>query len=284
MNLYLVLAAFGGGIFGALLSGTGAFIMVGITGLVGVGAIAASGNTSILTDIAFGPFFGPHVAFVGGVAAAAYAGNKKQYITTGADINTPLVFTKDPVVLVIAGLFGVIGYFINNMYAQFLPPMDTVALTVVTCGIICRLMFGSSGLIGAKELSIQDSSGRYTILGSELLFDLLIAIGLSSAVSFAAINLQIPEIGFVISAFSLIFLYTTPGGGPVTHHLTVTAGVAAVHTGNPLYGIMAGVLACVLFEFLGVRTFNKYQDTHIDPPAVAIAITSLIVLNIFPKV
>lgn len=283
MDINMILAAFGGGVFGAILGGTGSFIFVGILGIAGVAAIVASGDATILGSIAFGPFFGPHIGFAGGVAAAAYAGNKKQYIASGADSLTPLAFTKDPMVLLVGGLFGIFGCVANLLYASVLPPMDTVALTVATSGIVARFLFGKSGLIGFKDQSAADTNGRYKISGSEFTFHLIVAVGLSLTVAYTALLIGVAEIGFVICASTLIFLYTNPGGGPVTHHIGITAGIAAIHTGNPVYGVVAGVIAFLLFEFLGARTLNKYNDTHIDPPAVAIAITSLLVFNVFPK-
>lgn len=64
MTLILILAAFGGGVFGSLIGGTIAFIFTGILALLGFAILLTTGDSMILDKIAFGPFFGPQVAFV----------------------------------------------------------------------------------------------------------------------------------------------------------------------------------------------------------------------------
>lgn len=70
--LWLV-AAFGGGVFGASVGALPAFILCGFAAIVGPAVALATGNAAFTVDIAFGPMLGPHTAFAGGVAAAAYA-------------------------------------------------------------------------------------------------------------------------------------------------------------------------------------------------------------------
>lgn len=73
--LMLLLAA-GGGFLGAAIGGLNAFIFTGLAVLLGNAILMAGGSAGFLNTVAFGPFLGPHVAFVGGVAAVAYAGRK----------------------------------------------------------------------------------------------------------------------------------------------------------------------------------------------------------------
>lgn len=80
MDIFALLAAFGGGAFAAAIGALPAFILTGFIAIVGAGIVAITGNSFLLDHIAFGSFFGPHITFAAGVAAAAYAGNKKKLL------------------------------------------------------------------------------------------------------------------------------------------------------------------------------------------------------------
>ena len=104
--------------------------------------------------------------------------------------------------------------------------------------------------------------------------------------------------GFGISAASLVFLNLGVARIPVTHHMTLPAATAAmaVHEGSInniagytdpgglavglvpaiLIGTVFGVLGAVIGE-AGQRIFYAHSDTHLDPPAVAIVATTLII-------
>ena len=88
-----LIAAFGGGAFGAAIGGQTAFIMTGFLYMVGLGGYLGGVNTAPFMDsVVFGPVFGPHIAFLGGAIAAAYAA-KRGYMPAGVngrDIVTPL--------------------------------------------------------------------------------------------------------------------------------------------------------------------------------------------------
>jgi hypothetical protein len=100
-------------------------------------------------------------------------------------------------------------------------------------------------------------------------------------------------VGFGVSA-SLLALLVVGVSVPVTHHMTLPAGVAAslvIASGGSMLGALAvgattdfvrgarGVLGALLGE-LAARTFLIHGDTHIDPPAIAIALmTTAIVLT-----
>lgn len=84
-------------------------------------------------------------------------------------------------------------------------------------------------------------------------------------------------IGFSISALSLIFALNDPAF-LATHHTTLVAGYAIAQTGNIL--IAFGVIAHFIGLLFGM-VFNTDCGTHVDPPAVAIAICSLILFTLF---
>lgn len=140
MDGLMILGAFGGGLFGALVGGLPAFILAGIIGMAGLAA--STGSVDLVGNVAFGVILGPHIAFGGGgIAAAAYA-HKIGKLDSGGDILTPLAKFNDVSILIVGGIFGVIAYMLNYLYASVLViPTDTIAMTVVTTGIMARLIF-----------------------------------------------------------------------------------------------------------------------------------------------
>ncbi len=288
MELINLLMAFGGGVFASLIGGTGAFIFTGITALVGIGILLTTGNSLFLDTVAFGPFFGPYVAFVGAVAATAFAcskyrkhenGSRKCAIRPtkieGQNTLMPLFITKDPSVLIVGGVFGVIGYCLNYLFSVKLNlPMDTGGLTVLTCGIATRFIFGSSGFFG-KYPEGQKRYGEMT--GSYILFTLIWGFFLGLLNGQVAILLDINSLGFAISAVTLIFIYFGYDFTS-THHVTMVSGIAALAFHNPYLAGVFGALAAITGEYAG-RTFNTNVDTHVDREAATIAFWSLIILG-----
>ncbi|SCX74972.1 hypothetical protein [Alkaliphilus peptidifermentans] len=281
-SLALILAAFGGGVLGALIGALPAFIFTGFIGLIGVGVIAAGGPATILTDVTFGALFGPHIAFAGGVAAAAFAGNKKRYLESGADILTPLNKTNDVSVLLVGGAFGILGYIINAIYVHLALPTDTVALTVFTSGVLVRFIFGNTGLIGeyntarSEVAATAEASKRKFIPDSKTFsFIVIYSLGLGLVVSYLVDLTQIDVLGFTVSAALLIFVQMG-FNIPATHHITLVAGLATMATGNIYIGTLFAIIAGLLNDIVA-RTFNSNCDTHIDPPATAIFICAFII-------
>ncbi|MDF2545518.1 MAG: hypothetical protein K0R93_416 [Anaerosolibacter sp.] len=280
-SMELILAAFGGGVFGALIGALPAFIFTGFVGLIGVAVLASGGAGTILGDVVFGTLLGPHIAFAGGVAAAAYAANKKNYLASGGDILTPLKKTNDVSVILVGGIFGILGYIINGFYASMALPTDTVAMTVFTSGIIARFAFGQTGLFG--KYSAQSEVAATTELGKRsfvpdsksFAFIALYSFGLGLVISYLVDLTQINVLGFCISAALLIFAQMG-FDMPATHHITLIAGYAAIATGNIFIGAIFAVISGILCE-VAALTFNSYSDTHIDPPATAIFILSFII-------
>jgi hypothetical protein len=91
-------------------------------------------------------------------------------------------------------------------------------------------------------------------------------------------------LGYGISATSLIFLQFG-FSVPVTHHMTLPAAVAAVGItaagGSQIVAILVGTVASILGALLGElfsRLFLIHGDTHIDPPANAIIVMSVVIV------
>ncbi|MDP9424917.1 MAG: hypothetical protein M3P37_02495 [Actinomycetota bacterium] len=296
-----LVAAFGGGLFGAAIGALPSFIFTGFTVLVGVAIAFAGSDYDFLTNVAFGPIFGPHIGFAGGVAAAAFAARRGTLDSGGRDIATGLAGLGDPLPLLVGGAFGMLGYLIQYVLMEFLnlaSYTDVVALTVFISAVIVRLAFGRTGLFGSLDdesrrrgrfnpgghrawVAYQQGWGQAAVIG--------LGVGAFSAflaISVAQANPDLAPagavIGFGITAASLIFLQFGTSI-PVTHHMALPAAVAAgvaapFGIGAALIiGIIGGILGALVGEFAS-RLFLVHGDTHIDPPATSIWIMTSIFL------
>lgn len=287
-----LVAAFAGGLFGAAIGALPAFIFTGFAVLVGLAAGFGGSQFDFLGIVAFGPVFGPHISFGGGVAAAAFAARKDK-LSSGKDTVTALAGLGTPDVLLVGGLFGIGGYLLQKVLGLYLTGYtDTVALTVVLSAIAVRLLFGRTGVFG--KLSPEAAKrGRFTPGGDEVwapwqqewgqVLTLGLGAGLMSAwiaLTVAAVDPKLAGlggvIGFGISAASLLFLQFGVKV-PVTHHITLIAALAAATSGSLLVGALFGMLAAVVGEFSS-RLMFIHGDTHIDPPANAIWSMTLVVM------
>lgn len=116
---------------GACVGALPVFILTGVIAIAGGIATLAGATDLSVGSIAFGSILGPHIAFAGGVAAAAFAANKRNKLDNGADILASLNGLGDYWVLIVGGLFGVLGFVIHYIYAAVLKvPTDTPGITV----------------------------------------------------------------------------------------------------------------------------------------------------------
>lgn len=297
-----ILGAAAGGFLGATFGGLVAFVFTGIAILIGIAIVAGGGDASFLNLIGLGAFFGPHVSFAAGVAAAAYAAHKG-WLENGRDIVTPLVSLSRPSILLVGAGFGVFGYVVQSIIASIEgvgSNTDSVALTVVISAIVARLLYSKCGIIGQHS---QDKKGMAKFEVSEqhswLLYQdsfsmtSIIGVFVGAMSSWAALMLlksypQAPEVillGFAISAVSLLFLAMNVLV-PATHHITLVSAVAVSLFINTVHSdvavVMIGALAGLVTAITG-QLFSRLwlirADTHIDPPACAIwPVTSLLIL------
>ncbi|MBX0294102.1 hypothetical protein [Haloarcula nitratireducens] len=299
--LVLVIASFAGGAFGASIGALPAFIFTGFMVLVGeagnvvsdgfvggspdVIAGAAGGyGAGIVGPLAFGPVFGPHVAFAGGVAAAAYAAkNDGMPAPDDGDYHPAkdiaYALGTRPDILAVGGVFGVLGMAIRQTSGGLGIPIDPPAAGVVLSAIVARLVFGypivgkvrGSGLFdmtpfegGKMRMEQVDgeevtADGGYSAkrpavepwLPHQYEWSHVVMIGLVTGILGAYIfaktgSLFIP---FGISAASLLFLNLGVEKFPVTHHMTLPATFVAsmaMTDGSPV------VVALVLGALFGV--------------------------------
>ncbi len=293
MDLLSILYAICGGIFGAALGPLTSFIFVGFTALIGVALMSSGVTFNWMGAVPFGFFFGPHIAFAGGAAAAAYA-RKRGYLASGKDIVKPLVSLKKPDVLLVGGIVGAIGYTINYGINQVMPgKIDTVAFTVVIVGLLAKVIFGDLGLkeiFGVVPEAIKKAGGRFNVkatgdAGFEKLLVALAAGGLSTYITYVMLQNEATAgasiyVGFALSIICLLFLeFGLPV--PVTHHITLGAAYAVLMTGSIAWGFAGALLGAFLGEYLG-KLFYIYGDTHVDIPALGIASNSFLLFAVFP--
>lgn len=295
MDMFALIAAFGGGVIGAYMGALPAFIMTGIFALVG-GVITAAG---VPTDIAvgvlaFGSFVGPHISFAGGVAAAGYAGRKGK-LSSGTDILSSLNGLGAPDVLLVGGIFGVLGYLIH--YGIGLLPVigsagpattDLPGITVFILAVVTRLLFGKTGLTGKYTGS---GKREWFSTGKGFACNVVLGGGIGIVVSGVAMYLYesgntaafgiFPIICFGFAAISLIFTQTG-FATPASHHIFLPAGLAACAGiqawggAGVLLGILFGILGSLLGDLVG-KSLNSHCDTHIDPPATTIFILTIVI-------
>jgi hypothetical protein len=290
------IASFAGGAFGAAIGALPAFIFTGFMviagqataslGLDGAGegaSLTASGFTGYL---GFGPVFGPHISFAAGAAAAAYAA-KKGYIDDGKNILWA-AGTNNLDVLLVGGIFGILGLVGTGLGRTVGIPTDNIALMVFVSALIHRVAFGYSvigevtgdGLfdIGPWERDEDEAPGiwlpwQYQWSGVTFLG---IIGGILGAAAFQATGSAL--IGFGISAASLVFLQCGVDNIPVTHHITLPGAVGALGAQAAGYSPSVVLIFGALFGAFGAlsgevcnRVFYMHGETHVDPPAFGIA-------------
>ena len=289
-----LLVAFGGGIFGAALGALSAFAFVGFLTLIGVALTlgiapdatsVAQGAAGYFGGLPFGAF-GPHVGgFASGVAAAAYAANKG-YMENGRDIVTAGMGLNKPDVLFVGGIFGVVGYLLCSLI-QLIPDFgpglawtDYPGICVFLSAVIARLIWGKTGLFGKAEegraffdpsdaikwLPFQSTKAQIALIGAGVgLLGGWLGItyggtGTLLAFGFAAASLILLSLGLAV---------------PVTHHIALPSAIAGFASGSMLWALIVGIICAFLGE-LCARLFLVHGDTHIDPPATAIAIMTFV--------
>ncbi|WP_049921416.1 hypothetical protein [Halopiger djelfimassiliensis] len=162
LDLAELIAAFGGGAFGAALGPLPAFIFTGFLVIAGEAATLVDPNAAAITDgVAFGPPFSPAISFAGGVAATAYAA-RRGYLETGFDYheakNIAFALGTKPDVLAVGGAFGVLGYWLQTVSAELAMPYDPIAMGVVLSALFHRLILGYSIIGTVRSSSVLDMS------------------------------------------------------------------------------------------------------------------------------
>lgn len=287
MNILNLLFAFAGGVFGAAIGAIPAFIITGLLATISATLSMAGIAENTVSVITFGNFFGPHIAFAGGAAAASYASVKKRGLDSSQNLLRPLFELEDISVLVVGGLFATLGATLCYFFSHILEcNTDYPAMSVFFELAIFRLIFGKTGLFGKAEGGKRQfvPSSKEVLLYGFLGAFLGLAVGcggkylLNAGVSKEALA-NYPVFIFGISAFSLIFIQIGVGI-PITHHITLPSALVFCLTGSAFAAMVVGLLNAILWLFAG-NIFNTDCDTYIDPPATVIFISVLIINLLF---
>ncbi|MFC6823888.1 hypothetical protein [Halopelagius fulvigenes] len=331
-SIEMLIAAFAGGAFGAALGALPAFVFTGFMVIAGEAASIANADAGAITgSVAFGAPFSPAISFAGGAAAAAYAA-KRGYMQSGFDYHNAkdiaFALGTKPDVLAVGGLFGILGYWLTVISATFNMPYDHIAMGVVLSALFHRLILGydvigkvrGKGLLDMtpferEELRTADgaspSGGAVADGGEETRLAVepwlphqykwgnVAAMGAVAGIfgGYVAMVTGSAFLAFGISAASLLFLNLGVERIPVTHHMTLPAGTAALAMTNggaegslAVALLVAGAFGLVsgLFGELFQRVFYAHGDTHWDPPAAAIVFGTFLVfvmyaIGVFPS-
>lgn len=300
ISILYILAAFGGGAFAAAIGGVPAFILTGVFSIAGsIAGMCGAGEVSnvLLNYFAFGPFFGPHISFAAGAAAAAFA-KKKGVLDNGANVNMPLAGLNDPSVLLVGGVFGVIGCLfkelvVANLFAGTISNRlitDAPGFTVFCSAILVRLMFGGKMRTGTEVISKGKALSTTVVIS--IVYSLIVGgmylAAVGAGVPVEAFGGCYPQIIFGIAAIGLIFAQM---GQPFfgCHHIVIIAAEAAVQSYAVTGNLYAALLISVIFGTISglicdveTKLINSGTDSHIDGPACAILIMTFLVNACFP--
>ncbi|MBU5669765.1 hypothetical protein KQI68_07945 [Peptoniphilus sp. MSJ-1] len=287
MNILTLLAGFAGGFFGAAYGSIPAFILTGVFALIGSVLTLAGVTDFTVGNIAFGPFFGPHVSFAAGAAAATYAANKAKKLDDAQNVLAALFGLNDINTLLVGGLYGLVGIICFTLITkQTAFVTDYPAFCVCVVLFLNRIILGKTSLIGTlkegekREILPQQDAIMNGSVG--LLFGLGIAILgkllMDAGVSKESMGIY-PVFTFGFSAISLAFLQMG-FSVPITHHITYPAATVFVMTGNVYLAALTGLINALLWVMAG-KIFNSHCDTYIDPPAIVIAVSMFVINLIF---
>lgn len=314
----MLLVAFGGGVLGAAIGGLAAFTLAGLLIVISEAAVAAGWEPTVLDvtltgTLGLDPVLGPHVAFAGGLAAAAFAADRG-YMPEDTEYHPAkaidLSLGSKPDVLIVGGVFGAFGYMVARVVADIGIPMDPIAFGIVLSGFAHRAAF-QYPIIGRPADSWLDMSaydrgetrtdGERPAVEPFLPYqsawrnNLVLGFGIGLFSGYLAYVTASPFIAFGLAIVTFIFVIIGTWQPPITLHMALPASIAALALlpeGAALtpevvaaeisllsalvVGGVFGAIAGLVGE-LGARLFYAHGDTHLDPPAVAITVTTLII-------
>ncbi|EMA63021.1 hypothetical protein [Halorubrum lipolyticum] len=276
-------------------------LAAGITGVIGFGAITGP-HIAFAGGVAASAYAGKKYPEMNPADGGYHFGKDITY-----------AFGTKPDILAVGAIFGVIGMLFtqvaNGLFINVLemtPPTDFIAVSVFATAFLARPVFGypivgkpaGDGLLDMspfergedhpKADSDEEHAGRPATepwLPHQYKWSGVTVIGLVGGILGGYIWLQTGSIflGYAISAISLLFLNLGVEKIPVTHHITLLGAVGAVVI-DPVAGSVVALLAGgVLGALSGLvgevtqRMFYSHSGTHVDPPAMAIAIMMLAV-------
>lgn len=294
-----------GGFVGASVSALGSFLIFGLLGAIGFFYLITVQDSSLITAVTGGVLFLPHVSFVGGAVAIAYA-RKKGIIECGKDIGRSAISIQRMDVLAVGALAGLAGYLCNRFLCTFLSGgVDTIALTVVIIPLTLKYVWGLSKTNDCEGSShAVPSPFRFFERLNKPLGKVALAIVMGIIAAFLVLVFHQSEhtthysemLLFFLSAASL-YLVFLKYSIPATHHLAAASGATltswlGVH-GMPveisgvillfLWSVTFSLLAMSVADLMKIIFFDE-GDIHVDPPAMGIVITTALAMGLFPMI
>jgi hypothetical protein len=338
--LALVVVAFAGGALGAAIGALEAFSLAGLLVVADEAASLlgpatpepavgppALGSAGLTTTLGLGPLFGPHVAFAGGAAAAAFAA-RQGYMDTDFEYHEAknVTYALGPRIdaMAVGGAFGAVGVGLALGSVRLGLPWDPIAFSIVVSGLLHRVALGypvvgrvagdnvldmspferrqrrspraDGGVVDRSGIDPEGATGRSRRLAAEpwlphqYEWEEVAALGAVVGVfgAFLTHRTGSPFLAFGIAAASLLFLCVGVERFPVTHHAALVSSLAVVGLADAAAGdgvsltvaVAVGAVFGVLTALVGEaaqRLLYAHADTHLDPPAVAIVVGTLLV-------
>ncbi len=293
--------AFCAGAFGAILGGSAAFALTGVFCAISMAALFGGADAPFMhTAVAFGPMMLPAVSYAAGAASAHYA-RWRGYVPYGEGRNTDraLMHLGRSDVIVFGGCIGALGWICNSAMGK----LGLGAIMDTSAAYIWMITLGLKMVLDREVLSKPDAEsarlGRYHRRARSWQpsmtrpFDMLLHGGVIAGIAacctadvLASENEMLRQYGIFLP-FTVSCVVLVLGQGktkvPTTHHITLCASYAVAAGGNIGWGVLAGVAATVIGDFLG-RTFHVHGDVYICPAAMSIVAVSLLVMGLLPAV
>lgn len=276
---FLAVFAFGVGILGAMFGGVETFICTGFAGIVVYTLKAAGVEPTLLGDSVLNTLLLPAIIFNGAAVATAVAARKYPDDVKGWDITRSLIFAHDTGVMLAGGAAGMGGYLLFSLLSHLGLPADAGSFAIVIFGVAVRLTLSTGRKWNPQATEYYREQGwRYWVYQSVT----CIAIATVFALLLHDAGPEFYGVGFSISAALLLFGYAGDGQKvPTTHQITNIVGVTLGLTGgNIVLAVLFGWIANMLYLVFS-KYFNEDCSTHIDGPAVAIAVTTLVLNLVF---
>ena len=281
----LLILAFCGGVFGAAVGALPSFVLCGIGALLGGLYGMSTGSDTNLVDmwVTWGPLVGPQTAFGGGAVAAIYA-KRRGLIENGRDICTPLMGINAPDVLLVGGVFGMVGALLTLACSKLptigeLASNNAIATAIVLTMVLGRLLFGQTGLFGkvAEGTNRWEGSDAGCWVTWQHDWPQILIIACAVGLPASHLALTVPASGLIIFGLGcVIFTFMIFGAKvPVFHNIALASLLAVGATQNLWWGLAMAILVAFLCE-LSAMLFCAHGDSHIDPPTVSLMLTGVI--------
>lgn len=258
------------GMAGTLIGGMETFILYGAAVLLQAVLTVCGADTAAYTAWIVNLFLLPACIFNGTVAATGYAARKHEI--EAWQIERSLAFTHDSSVMLVGGAAAVFGYILCALISNSGFGIDAGSASVVVTGVICRLFFPGSRRVNPDAARALNDRRKW-------ISDLMKAAIFAASAALLVQMTGFVSIGFALSAFLLLFQLSDKSF-PTTHHVTMTAGYAIAASGSLSVAILFGMLAEIIFSVFAAY-LNMGCGSHIDPPALAIGICSLLIFAVF---